>query len=231
MVPNSAIAGHAHHELVWVVSGSVVVEALGRQWVVTTERTLWIPAGLDHRVLPRQGALVFPLWLEREPRGPLWEAPMLIQRTPYFAELAQVLLQPGLTSASGLAAAAAGIQALLPRLAEAGRELSLPEDPRARAVAEGLIANPASRRTLEDWARHVHTSSKTLQRSFLAEAHASFPEWRVRARLHAALPLLERGDQVAHVAAHVGYASTSAFISAFRKRYGHTPAKHRGRVS
>jgi len=51
----------------------------------------------------------------------------------------------------------------------------------------------------------------------------SFPEWKQRLRTLKAMPLLEKGAKVEHVALDLGYASASAFIAMFRKLMGITP--------
>lgn len=220
------IPGHERHELTWVIHGSVVVDAAGVRWRLTTQHALWIPAGTGHRITLDEESLVFPLWFDPSVYAAMWQEPRVITRTPLLVDLARRMLQRGLSEQEDLEAATAGAYGLLPALAENRETLPIPEDPRARVVAEGLLAEPACGLTLEDWARRVHTSSKTLQRSFVNETKMTFPAWRSTARLIAALPLLERGDQVAFVSSVVGYASTSGFIAAFRKRYGYTPSRH-----
>jgi AraC-like DNA-binding protein len=50
-----------------------------------------------------------------------------------------------------------------------------------------------------------------------------FAKWRQQLRLVHALQLLASGEQVTVAAMESGYASTSAFISMFRKQLGTTP--------
>jgi AraC-like DNA-binding protein len=47
-------------------------------------------------------------------------------------------------------------------------------------------------------------------------------------RLQAALPLLADGMAVGRVAARVGYATPSAFVAAFRRAVGASPAAYFG---
>jgi AraC-like DNA-binding protein len=53
-----------------------------------------------------------------------------------------------------------------------------------------------------------------------------FGHWRVLLRLQAALPALAAGEPVGNVARQVGYESVSAFVAAFRRQTGVTPAKY-----
>jgi AraC-like DNA-binding protein len=79
-------------------------------------------------------------------------------------------------------------------------------------VAQTLRADPADQRTLRDWGRQVGASERTLARAFTAEAGLPFGRWRTRLRLRAAL--------------RVGYATPSAFVAAFRRETGLTPAAY-----
>jgi AraC-like DNA-binding protein len=53
-----------------------------------------------------------------------------------------------------------------------------------------------------------------------------FDRWRTLARIQAALPELAAGQPVSHVARHVGYQTTSAFVAAFRRETDTTPGAY-----
>jgi AraC-like DNA-binding protein len=53
----------------------------------------------------------------------------------------------------------------------------------------------------------------------------TFARWRTHARLAAALRLLAAGESVGNVAYRVGYGAPSAFVAAFRRGLGTTPAR------
>jgi AraC-like DNA-binding protein len=105
-------------------------------------------------------------------------------------------------------------------------ELRMPRDPRALDVAVALVREPASKRTLGQWGREVGASERTLARAFLAETGVSFGRWRTQLRLQAALPILAEGGSVASASERAGYDSPSAFVAAFRRETGMTPAEH-----
>jgi AraC-like DNA-binding protein len=93
-------------------------------------------------------------------------------------------------------------------------------------VAEELRADPADQRTLREWGRHVGASERTLARAFAAGAGVPFGRWRALLRLQAALPMLAAGEPVSRVAGRVGYDTPSAFVAAFRRETGQTPAAY-----
>jgi AraC-like DNA-binding protein len=75
---------------------------------------------------------------------------------------------------------------------------------------------------LEDAARSLGLSPRTLQRR-LRDAGESFEERRAREALHHAEELLQRGLEVKAVASELGFASSSAFVAAFRRSRGLPP--------
>ncbi len=101
-----------------------------------------------------------------------------------------------------------------------------PVDERARRVADGLVADPADDRTLAEWGHEVGASARTLARSFVADTGLPFGRWRTMLRLHAAMQGLAKEEPVGNVARTVGYESVSAFVAAFRRETGITPAEY-----
>jgi AraC-like DNA-binding protein len=125
-------------------------------------------------------------------------------------------------------------EALLADLLEpvplAAIDVPFPTGPLAGTIAGALRGDPADQRTLADWGREVGASERTLARAFVAQTRMPFGRWRTLLRLQAALPLLARGEPVARVAHHVGYQTPSAFVAAFRRETGLTPATYFART-
>ncbi len=218
---------HPEDELAWTAAGSVRIVAGGREWTVDAARALWIPGGVPHTVLPDADALLLPVFFppESSSPGPSHAAVHPVPRTDELDALVRAALQRGLVAPSKLARARARLRVLAEG---SSSEVPLPIDPRARRVAEALLHDPGRPETLEEWARHVHTSAKTLQRCFAAETGMRFPEWRSEVRLSHARKLLDGSDErVRAIAARVGYTSSAAFSDAFRRRYGNTPVRVR----
>jgi len=128
-------------------------------------------------------------------------------------------------------AAHARLEGLLVDLLAAGEtaplELPLPSDARARAFAERLLADPGSEAVFAEMARGSGASLRTLQRRFQAETGLSLDAWRARARMQQAVVSLSAGRPVTEAALDAGYQSPSAFIAAFKRAFGVTPARWR----
>ena len=104
--------------------------------------------------------------------------------------------------------------------------LPQPRDRRLLRVTEALRQAPQDPRPLAAWAEVAGASPRTLARLFLSETGMSFRAWRQQARLLQALVCLAEGQAVTELALDLGYESPSAFIAAFKRAYGVTPARY-----
>src|SRR5262249_40373275 len=101
-----------------------------------------------------------------------------------------------------------------------------PGDPRARRVADRVVAHPGAADSLADLCRRNAVGKRTLERLFQHETGLSFRDWRLQVRLLKSLELLASDKHVTVVAMDVGYDSVSAFIAAFRRAFGTTPRRY-----
>ena len=92
-------------------------------------------------------------------------------------------------------------------------------------IARALLNDPASLRSRCDWAAWAGLSPRTLSRRFLQETGISFALWRQQAQVLRSLEGLSRGEAVSEVAGACGYDNVSAYIAAFRRRFGVTPGR------
>ncbi len=214
---------HPDHQLAWAASGVLTVRTRQAAWVLPPTRALWIPAGLQHETLSDGAATMRSAYLRPALCAVTWTEPTPVMAGPLLAELIGYLEAPDLEPDRRARAEAVLVDLLQP-VAMTTIEVRQPADDPARLVADQLSADPADSRTLAEWGREVGASERTLARAFLAGTGISFGRWRTRLRLQAALSELAAGQPVANVARHVGYESDSAFVQAFRRETGITPA-------
>jgi AraC-like DNA-binding protein len=214
---------HSHpvHQLAWTDSSVLEVETAEGVWVLPPTRALWLPAGVSHETRATGPTVLRGIYLDPDQTLIDWSTPTPVAVGSLLAALLRHLeddLEPNARERA---------EALLPDLLEpvsAVRiDLPMPSDPRARDVAEALIANPADPRTLGRFGRDVGASARTLSRGFADGTGMTFSRWRASARMQAALPLLAAGRPVSQVASEVGYDTASAFVAAFRRVTGTTP--------
>ncbi len=216
---------HEDHQLAWAASGVLTVRTQQSAWVLPPTRALWIPAGLRHETLSAGTATMRSAYL-RPAQCPIsWTEPTPVSASALLAELIGYLEDPDLEPDQRENAEAVLVGLLRP-VAMTTIEVHMPADDRARMVADGIAADPADCRTLAEWGREVGASERTLARAFVADTGVSFGRWRTLLRVQAALAALARGEPVGNVARHVGYDSESAFVQAFRRETGVTPAAY-----
>jgi AraC-like DNA-binding protein/quercetin dioxygenase-like cupin family protein len=216
---------HPDHQLAWAASGVLTVRTDSSTWVLPPTRALWIPAGLRHETLAAGVATMRSAYV-RPDRCPItWTAATPVAATPLLAELIGYLAGQDLAATRRANAEAVLVDVLEP-VAMTTVAVRMPEDDRARRVADGLAANPADDRTLAEWGREVAASERTLARAFLSGTGVSFGRWRTLLRVQTSLHALAGGEPVGNVARRVGYESDSAFVQAFRRETGVTPAAY-----
>lgn len=214
---------HEQHQLAWVSQGTCTVAAPGGAWVATPARAIWIPTDCPHDIHVAPGAALFCLYVWPQHCPLSWGRPSEVEVGPLVREVLLHIAQPGLGSPVPREYATVLFDQLARQTPPNRPTLPMPADARAVDVAQAILADPGCPRTLEEWAVAVAASPSTLRRAFLAETSLTFSEWRARARLDAALPLLASGMRPERVALQVGYASRSGFVDAYRRRFGHPP--------
>ena len=216
---------HRDHQLAWAASGVLTVRTQASAWVLPPTRALWIPAGLRHETLSAGAATMRSAYV-RPDRFPLdWSQPTPVSASPLLCELIGYLEDRTLTAEQRARAEAVLVDLLQP-VAMTTIDVRWPTDDRARQVADRLAESPADGRTLAEWGRQIGASERTLARVFVAETGVSFGRWRTLIRIQAALTALASGEPVGNVARRVGYDSDSAFVQAFRRETGVTPATY-----
>lgn len=227
---DTAPHSHARGQLIGCGRGVLSVGSDAGHWVVPARHAVWIPPWHAHSARMHGAFTGWSLYVARPACAGLPLAPCTLAVTPLLWEAALRCAQR----------ASAAPDAAQDRLAEVIVDeirglapqplgLPLPRDARLQRIANALLAEPAQRRTLQDWAAWAGLSARTLSRRFVAETSLSFTAWTQRVRLLRSLELLAGGQPVTQVALELGYDSVSAFIALFKRELGCTPAAYFGR--
>jgi AraC-like DNA-binding protein len=221
---------HAHDwdQLTYAASGVMHVHTDFASWLVPPHRAVWVPAGVRHteehhapvsvrtlyfaprlaKELPRECCMVNIPALLRELILRISRIGVLDRTRPPEAHLISVLLDEMVS------------------VSDVPLQLPMPRDPRARRFAALLQSNPDEEASVAALADRVGASRRTIERAFLTETKMTVGEWRRRLRLLHGVRLLATGESVTNAALDAGYASTSAFIAAFRRTFGTTPGRY-----
>jgi AraC-like DNA-binding protein len=219
---------HEWDQLTYAASGVMRVHTETATWLVPPHRAVWLPAGVKHteemhapvsvrtlylapklaKGLPRETCMVNIPALMRELILHISRIGVLDRRKPAQAHLISVLLDE------------------LVGAPDVPLQLPVPCDPRARRFASLLQKAPDDDRSVSALSRHAGASRRTMERLFLIETKMTVGEWRRRLRLLHGVRLLAGGESVTNAAIDAGYASTSAFIAAFKRTFGMTPSRY-----
>ena len=221
---------HPEHQLLFAAVGVMTLRTRQGIWVVPPLRAVWIPAETPHSIV-MSGAVSM---------RTLYFLPALLPHLPRkcFVLNVSALLRELILHTCTLSKLTrkrrdhnAVIEIIVDQLRAAPAvplQLPHPTDPRARKVVRTLLEDPGEQRTLEELCIHSGGSKRTIERLFLVETKMTFGRWRQQLRLLHALRQLASGGKVTAAALDAGYASTSAFISMFRKQLGTTPTRYFG---
>ena len=227
--------GHVLHEhehpwgqLIFASAGTMRVKADEALWLVPPGRALWAPPGTRHEIEARGTLAMRTVYVPPGPSAEIGGRCRAIEVGPLLRELVLAIVARGLVrETEGEEAHLAGLfLAELARAPALALCVPMPRDPRLLRIAAQLRADPCGEADLETLSRCAHASPRTVQRLFRRDTGMRFVEWRQRLRLIHAVARLSDGASVTGAGAEAGYASTSAFIAAFRQLIGTTPRRY-----
>jgi len=216
---------HPEHQVAWAAEGALTVTTETDTWVLPPSRALFVPAGWRHATRAARDARLCGIYVPPRRFPYRWWHPTVLVVDDLLAALLTHLADATPSPVQRRRAEAVVFDLLRPAPTTT-LHLPEPKDERAARVADALRADCTDGRSLAAWGREVGASDRTLARLFLAETGMTFSRWRTELRLAAALPLLANGTSVAVTSRAVGYSTPSAFIAAFRRATGSSPAAY-----
>jgi AraC-like DNA-binding protein len=220
--------GRHHHEwaqLVYARSGIMRVASEGQIWLVPPTRAIWIPAQTEHEFRVRGEVAFRTLYVAAERGRCVIREMGAFEVAPFLGELilhilTLQMLDPNMPSHDRLAGV---LVDLINEAQSIDLRLPLPDDARARRLADHFQSEPHDRADLPRLAATMGASVRTLQRRFVSETGMTIDAWRQKARLIASTAGLSAGSSVTSAALDCGYDSPSAFIAAFKRQFSVTP--------
>lgn len=228
---NLVVPFHRHPwaQIAYPYSGSIRVLASSTTWIVPSLRAVWIPPNVEHQVTMLGDVQLRTVYVAPE------AAPKTLRHCKVFevTDLLKSLIEALRTNPSDGSVYADKrrkqlSQLILTELVDVSAlslGLPMPHDRRLQAMCEALTMDPGSTATLEDWAKVVGASSRTLARLFEQELGMGFGEWRQQLRLAAAIDLMGKRVQLNEVASKLGYANPAAFTVMFKRAFGVPPSQ------
>lgn len=216
---------HLRGQLLCIQSGVVQIKTASGTWVLPPHRAGWIPPGAQHSILfcsavSGYSVLFQPKLCEALPSKPyvLGVNPLLMSMVIRSRDWSKDLLTEENTRI---------VDVMKDEIRSAEAEklyLPMPRDPRLLRIAEAVLSEPGSSKTVEQWAELGALSARSLRRLMSAETGLTFGQWRTQVQLNHALALLSQNMPVGDVAFALGYTTASNFIAMFKKMMGESPA-------
>jgi AraC-like DNA-binding protein len=197
---------HDSAQLIHASEGVMTVETDDGLWVVPPARAVWVPAFVMHSIAMSGTVRLRTLYLDPATAPIQGTRCCVVQVSSLLhdAILRAIEFQQPYPDDGPEARIVAVIRDEIRAAKAAPLHLPMPNDPRARRVANAFCATPSQRRSRRDWAREAGASERTLERLFHAEVGTSFGKWQQQARLLRALQVLAAGESVTYTALEVG---------------------------
>ncbi|WP_213879265.1 helix-turn-helix transcriptional regulator [Pseudomonas sp. dw_358] len=231
-VPASAtypVHRHPWGEFVYSFSGVIEVKLASQHFIAPPQYGIWLPPDIEHVGLNREQACHASLYVTRELCTAFPAKACALTISPLIrALLDELCAHPPALAQS--AEDARLLQVLVDRLRHTQREgtyLPGSNDPVLAPILQALENDPSDGRSLAEWAQRVNATERTLLRRCQRDLGMSLAQWKQRLKVVASLEKLRDGIAVERIALDLGYSSSSAFISMFRKLTGESPDEYR----
>ena len=216
---------HGSDQLIYAIGGVMEVSAGQSVWLIPPNFAIWIPARTTHSIKMPEVVSMRTLYLRCGIASGMPSTCAVFHVTPLLRELiVETVRVKELRNRNRLHCALREV--LLSRMRAASpmpTSVTMPKDPRARAIAEKVFGNPGERESLAEMCDSAGASVRTMQRIFLREVGSDFEFWRRQVRLMKAVELLVSRRSVKEASAALGYRQPTAFVEMFRGVLGKTP--------
>ena len=228
-IPPVALTGmteESMHVLLWQVRGTTELLMPGGPETLTTGHALWIPAGLSHDLTVQANSVMMPLFFEVAETATTLREPTMIAVDRDLRTLMLAYSSAWNSAIQHSVNLGRQILAMIEEQPPLHSGLHMPQNEAALVIAETLRFNPGDSRSVEALAESVHTSLRTIERSFRAETGSTLRQWRIRNRMEAAAILLRSRATIDAVSRRVGYTNVNAFRRVFRGHFGLSPTAY-----
>jgi AraC-like DNA-binding protein/quercetin dioxygenase-like cupin family protein len=217
---------HRRGQLLYAISGVMVVDTDAGIWIVPPTRGVWVPAWVPHGIRMSGEPRMRTVFVEPGAAAHLPAQCCVLSISPLLRELMVAAADLPLDWAPDTRDGRLMMLLLDELRQEPVLPLHLPQpsEPRLARICRAIVRHPERQAGAAEWARELGVDPKTVHRLFVRHTGMTFGRWRQQARLLAAMERLARGARVLDVALDLGYDSPSAFAAMFRRAVGEPPS-------
>ncbi|WP_108649149.1 AraC family transcriptional regulator [Dongshaea marina] len=223
------IPPHSHPwgQLNTIDQGIMEILITDEKLIAPSDYGIWVPADVEHSSLYKQTQLYCSIYIDPA-LGQLPDKPCILALEPLTRELLKKFSTLGLSHLENDKQRRMA-RVLIDQLEEApciARYLPNTQNKLLAPILSYLQEHPGDSRSQKQWAQSAFTTERTLARHCQKELGMTFNEWRQRLRFITALRLLKESHSIQEIAFELGYSSSSAFISMFRRHAGTSPEQY-----
>jgi AraC-like DNA-binding protein len=228
----TVFARHAHSrgQFAYASTGAMKMFTDLGNWVVPPQRAIWVPGGVPHEMHMRGDVVMLNTYLSDAAarRAGLQGHCQVFEVSPLLRHLLEAAL--AIDPAAGPSVRQHCVLTLLVDEIGAMPELPLsaplPLEPRLARACQRFLDAPTQTIALDTMAEWSSMSRRTFTRQFLEHTGMTFVAWRQQVCLLEATARLSHGASITDVALALGFSSSSAFTSVFRRNVGEAPARY-----
>ncbi len=222
---NVPVHQHGSDQLIYATSGVMEISAGQSVWLIPPHFAIWIPARTTHSILMLSAVSMRTLYLRAGVAARMPKSCVVLHVTPLLRELiVETVRIRKLRERNGLHRSLRDVLVFqLKNASPMPTSVTIPNDPRARLIADRVIGNLKKRESLAKMSASAGASVRTIQRVFHREVGSNFEVWRRQVRLMKAVDLLVSGYSVKQTSYALGFSQPTAFVQMFREVLGATP--------
>ncbi|MGV0838024.1 AraC family transcriptional regulator [Mycolicibacterium thermoresistibile] len=228
---------HSHdvHQIEYAIGGVVEVQTPAGHYLLPPQQAAWLPVGLEHSATMNPDVKTVAVMFDPELVPNAGDRARILAVSPLIREMMIYALRWPIDRPHGDEISDGFFRTLAHLVSDAldhEAPLSLPtSDNPIVAAAMTYTKEHLQSVTVEQVARAVAVSERTLRRQFQQATGLSWRTYLLHARMLKAMALLAGPDQsVQETASAVGFDSLSAFTRAFSQFCGETPSSYRHRL-
>jgi AraC-like DNA-binding protein len=228
---HTSIAAHSvpWGELNFALNGVLDLEINQKHYTSPPQYAIWIPPHHQHSAYSSNATLYVTLLVDSSYCEKLPKDVKLIEISPILLSIVHDFIQRKISHQKSEADQRLA-HVLIDQIQQSNcynHYLPWSHHPKLEPILQQFQQDPASLITLQQCAALVNLSERHLLRLSQQELYMSLNEWKNRAKLLMALNQLDQQHSVQQIASHLGYQSSSAFISMFQRMTGKTPQQMR----
>lgn len=219
---------HDWHQLIYVAAGVVRVSTEMGSWVAPPTWAIWVPAGVRHGLRFLGEGALRTAYFRPEWRAGYPSACAVVSVTPLLRELIVRATEVGMLDRRDPTEKALAMLVVAELRQSDAPPFRLPQ-PVSEALSRATVlmaTRAVEAASVAALAHAVGMGTRTFERRFFAETGMTPGRWRQQKALLGGLEQIAGGMPVKAAAAQAGYATSSAFIAAFRSSFDTTPGRY-----